>query len=344
MTSLLNRVFDEIYVINMDRSTDRLEEIDGRLRRLGIKYQRISAVEGSKLSYAEIRKETTLPSALFSTKGAIGCALSHKKAWKDAVVRNLNRVLILEDDVILGETNFEERFQRSWEAIPSDWEIVNLGCIAGCGDRDKYSLFDWLISAPLLLQDLLMGRSKSRGRLNDLVTVPDVNCGSHAYAVTGSAARKMLAWLPVLPLPAHIDMLMSYRFGYRMKIYGITDAMLFTQPLSSSQSCIVTPGSPHFGNLFMDKFKVNNRGIPAGWCLSEPIIRLGSLQVSGWRILWVLLGFMLGLPRVPYFAFAMLADDVFFIKSKHNVMQLTFDIFLFALGAFTRELVVCQSN
>jgi GR25 family glycosyltransferase involved in LPS biosynthesis len=344
MTSLLNRVFDEIYVINLDRSTDRLKEVDSRLKRLGIKYQRISAVEGNKLSYAEIRKETTLPSALFSTKAAIGCALSHKKAWQDVVNRNLNRVLILEDDVVLAESNFEARFQKSWEAIPSDWEIVNLGCIAGCGDRDKYALFDWLISAPLLLQDSILGRSKTRGRLNELVTVPDVNCGSHAYAVTGSAARKMLAWLPVLPLPAHIDVLMSYRFGYRMKIYGITDATLFTQPLSSSQSCIATPGSPHFGNMFMDKFKVNNRGIPGGWCLSEPIIRLGSLQVSGWRILWMLLGFMLGLHRLPFFAIAMLADDVYFINSKHNVMQLTFDIFLFALGAFTRELVASRSN
>jgi GR25 family glycosyltransferase involved in LPS biosynthesis len=81
----------ETWVINMDKCTDRLERIVRRLSDADVKFNRFSAC---------LPNDPALVGKSFGTPGQMACALSHYKIWRDCYDRGLNRVMILEDDVI----------------------------------------------------------------------------------------------------------------------------------------------------------------------------------------------------------------------------------------------------
>lgn len=338
----LNEIFDEVYVINLDRATDRLQAMDRKLAKHGIKYKRLNAVDGRKLDPTIIDAECTPVCANFAIYGAIGCALSHKTIWNDVVQRGLKQVLVLEDDAVFC-ADFNRRFLASWESVPADWDLVHLGAVLSGGDRDQYTWFDWVATVPLLLGDVLAGSDKARGRYVDearKIVVPDMNAGCHAYAVTRAGCQKLLSRIPIISYPGHIDILIAHEASRHMNRYAVVDSSLVTQPTMTEHSSIATTGSPHLGNYLLDKIALTRRDTRAGWVMSGSIARIGSsIQLSCWRLLWVLLGFLLGLQRLPMFAAAMLADDVAFgTKENRNINQLIFDISLFAFGAMLRTL------
>lgn len=89
-----------VYVINLDRDTKRLATITSNLNKYNIKFHRISAVEGKKLSTEDIHKNTTpLCRTLLCSKGIIGSGLSHMKTWNLISKSQERWHLVLEDDV-----------------------------------------------------------------------------------------------------------------------------------------------------------------------------------------------------------------------------------------------------
>lgn len=70
---------DKIYYVNLDKRTDRKEQIEKELNDYGLNYERFSAIE-----YKEF--------------GAYGCALSHLAILKEAKQKGYKNVWILEDD------------------------------------------------------------------------------------------------------------------------------------------------------------------------------------------------------------------------------------------------------
>jgi GR25 family glycosyltransferase involved in LPS biosynthesis len=137
--------FDAVYVLNLDRRTDRWQHTQQQLEKskLGKQYtvERVSGIDGSTLDFAKLGREGVispmglerlkLPTdqKLFGmdlTPGAIGCALSHRKVWEIVQQRKNQCALILEDDV-----EFHPKFARTmtdrWETVPQDWGIVHLG-------------------------------------------------------------------------------------------------------------------------------------------------------------------------------------------------------------------------
>ena len=105
----INDYFDAVYVINLDRRTDRMEKLDSQLKDLGIKYERVSAVDGKELG---IKPQTA-------------GKLSHQK-----VIANLNgqKALILEDDAYFVD-NFQEKFDEVMDYLPEDWDVFYLGVL-----------------------------------------------------------------------------------------------------------------------------------------------------------------------------------------------------------------------
>jgi len=71
-------VFGGVYVVNLDRRTDRLKEFIEQMDSVGLPFQRFSAIE-------------TKP-------GVVGCGMSHLSILKDARRLGLKNVLIFEDD------------------------------------------------------------------------------------------------------------------------------------------------------------------------------------------------------------------------------------------------------
>jgi glycosyl transferase family 25 len=85
-----------IFLINLDRSRDRLDLMTARLEALGLYAERLPAVDGSKIDLAPYASSGLKP-------GEIGCFLSHREAWSRLVACGDELGLVLEDDVRLSQ-------------------------------------------------------------------------------------------------------------------------------------------------------------------------------------------------------------------------------------------------
>ena len=98
----------KVFLINLDKNTDRLAYMTSRLNELHIPFERIPAVYGAMLKKDELHKSfaafrSFLCEGRRVTKGEIGCALSHCEVYRRIIDENLPCALVLEDDVALGD-------------------------------------------------------------------------------------------------------------------------------------------------------------------------------------------------------------------------------------------------
>jgi glycosyl transferase family 25 len=114
------------YVVNLERSVDRREQITRDLQNLGIPFEIFAAVDGETLTgkeldvYSEQRARKEGGRAL--SRGEIGCALSHLRLYQKLLESDEEEFLILEDDAEVGWALVEllrnrERFEVGWEHI-----------------------------------------------------------------------------------------------------------------------------------------------------------------------------------------------------------------------------------
>jgi GR25 family glycosyltransferase involved in LPS biosynthesis len=103
----INKYFDKVVVINLDKRTDRLEKISRQLDELGITFERFSAIDGT------------------GKNPIIAGRDSHVEVWK----QNLGKkVVILEDDAYFVE-GFQERFDEVIQTLPENWDVFYLGAL-----------------------------------------------------------------------------------------------------------------------------------------------------------------------------------------------------------------------
>lgn len=117
------------YLINLDRSTDRLAVMTQRLEKAGLPWQRISAVEGRKLDIESDRR-VDIP-GYQSRHGKrlnpaeVGCYLSHVDVMEEFLRQpELQWAVILEDDV-----DFSDDFHEIISSLlshPDKWDMVKL--------------------------------------------------------------------------------------------------------------------------------------------------------------------------------------------------------------------------
>ena len=102
----VNEMFDRVVVINLDRRPDRLEKITKQLNRLGIAFERFSAVDdGNPVE---------------------SCKNSHQAVLSKARADGLGSILILEDDALFGD-DFLSEFEKMRGELPNSWDMLYLG-------------------------------------------------------------------------------------------------------------------------------------------------------------------------------------------------------------------------
>lgn len=102
--------FDDVVCINLDISVDRKEH--------------------SQMFFDKFN----IPARFYTAKkhpngGMYGCFESHIEILKDAFARNLNNILVFEDDFLPTESYSEEKLQTAIDFMKSneDWDILHLG-------------------------------------------------------------------------------------------------------------------------------------------------------------------------------------------------------------------------
>ena len=172
-----------VYVISLVRAQDRRHAISKHLQALGIRYKLIDAVDGREMSSDE-RSNVTAPGVILHP-GAVGCYLSHLKAYEDIVRGQHPVALILEDDARLNP-KFSSIIMRGLKNIDFDY------CFLDCDDHN--------LSGPIFY-DL-----DSRYNLDKLHKAFTLSAGpqtTHAYMITQAAAKARLEH--AFPIQAAID-------------------------------------------------------------------------------------------------------------------------------------------
>lgn len=128
-------VFDQIYMINLARRPERREKMELLFDELGLMVHHFPAVDGKQLDAQVVQQMgiSFLPGYEDPyhhrpmTMGEIGCFLSHYRIWEQIVDRQLQQVLILEDDIHF-EPYFKWNAQRTMEqASNTDYDLIYFG-------------------------------------------------------------------------------------------------------------------------------------------------------------------------------------------------------------------------
>lgn len=130
----INQYFDKIYVLNLHRRKDRMTDVNDRLNRFGIKYERFGATDGNVM--LPIWNSFYNKNQHFTSPNYLACAISHLSIYRDAVQNNYNRILIIEDDVVINRnihTIFESINIPEWE------DIFYLGFIPLSDDQSMWT-------------------------------------------------------------------------------------------------------------------------------------------------------------------------------------------------------------
>lgn len=193
-----NPFLKNVYVINLDRSADRLANVTNNLKQYNINFQRIPAVDGKKLTAQEVHDNTTLMCrTILCSMSVIGCALSHKRVWEKIAQSNDKWHMVCEDDITFTQTTitFLDDLSKCANGLPDEL-FINLSAFD--------TVYNSLVNPKQELNEI---EASCKGLIRRIQ-----NSGSTAcYLITPKMARKLLRLLPKVKY--HID-IVAGRYAY----------------------------------------------------------------------------------------------------------------------------------
>lgn len=195
----------QFYLINLDRSPDRLSWMSSRLNQLGISPVRVPAVDGKQLTAAVLSHWDSMRHPRFGMgPGEVACFLSHRRAWELIASGNEEWGLVAEDDIHISDHLSMFMTNDNW--IPSDASIVK-------AETAKQRV--WLSAT-----------SSMQSRSHNLRVLRSYHGGSAAYFVNRATASWMLA--ETENFCTTVDQLLfnpEFKIARSQKIYQIDPAL-----------------------------------------------------------------------------------------------------------------------
>jgi glycosyl transferase, family 25 len=212
------------YVINLDRSPERMASMSERLQALSLPWCRISAVEGKLLNLHQLQ-ELSLPGFLarhgkHPKPAEVGCYLSHIRVLEAFLAQaDAQYALILEDDVIFQPDLLA--VLTSLLACKDQWDLVRLAGFHSGGPVGVRTLTPKRRLTVMFFRQTssaayLINRHAARQMLSTLLpmTVPYDHAFDRPWAM-GIRARM------VHPLPITLDTAQVSTIGYAPQNSGM---------------------------------------------------------------------------------------------------------------------------
>ncbi len=117
---MLHNYFDKTFLINLDRRPDRLAIVNNECVKFGVKFERISAIDGSVNNFELIDKN------YYWNNNAASLSMTYLKILLYCKENNINSVLFLEDDVEF-DLKLNDRLFDIFIELPKDWELLYFG-------------------------------------------------------------------------------------------------------------------------------------------------------------------------------------------------------------------------
>jgi len=199
--------FPKLIVISLERSHERRASIDSQMKNLDLEFEYFDAVDANQLTDEDLKcyseQEALLDFGSALTKGEIACALSHYRVHKRIIDENLDRVIIFEDDIAIGEDFVG--VLRSRDKFPKNSELIYY-------HHGKVKSFPW--RRKRIYNDYRIARYRVPTKKSKRSII-----SAAAYELTYSGAQKILK--DAYPIKLPIDIHMGYIQRNGAITYGI---------------------------------------------------------------------------------------------------------------------------
>lgn len=242
--AVLNDAFDRIYVLTLDRASERHEHIEAELE--GVDFQFFKGVDKLHLDRDEViakgiyddgkhhRRQVSRRSL---SLGEVACALSHRSIYEDAIRNDYQRILVLEDDVAMLREKLSA-FEAALTELPGDWEFLLLGyyCERYPGLRTERKrffyhacrqlhFFNWDKVSPRYIDNLSMQPfSPHLWRMGK-------TAGGHSYALTQAACHKFVDYHDPIYLQAD-RVFYYYATDHDLKAFALKEQLFVPSELA----------------------------------------------------------------------------------------------------------------
>lgn len=218
------------YVINLDRSADRLAHCHNQFGRLNLSFERVQAVDARALTQETIDSISVHKDWPKPTISEFACFMSHRKCWELLVSSNEKYAAIFEDDIILTEGATD--FLRNYDWIPSDFNLLRLETF-----RTKVYFKRW-------------GKVPVNNR--HLLRMVSFQSGAGGYVLSHALAAKLLK-LTDQYMPVPVD---HFLFDPDCEVYASNNIYQLA-PAICAQEQVLTTGELSLGLNIEDRSIVN---------------------------------------------------------------------------------------
>ena len=197
-------------VINLERASERRERIAEQFEELGIEFEFFVGIDGHELPQKDYFKYGDQHSGLVNwnhpnVPGMLGCWISHRQVWLNALDEGLDFIAVFEDDVILdqGVKQVLSAVEVGMDTIP-EFDIIFLD-----NRRPDRSFI------PLAAVDHMFS----------VGLVKYGNLGTSGYIITQCAMQHLLRKFPRMPVA--VDQLMHAGWRNGLQTFTLNPQVVF---------------------------------------------------------------------------------------------------------------------
>lgn len=190
---MINNLFEHTYLINLDKREDRLKDATIECDKVGLSFERISAIDGRLLNLDIIEYKGYREVAWNSA--AMGLLETTINIIKDAKKNNYKSILILEDDIEF-HPQINMILEEHFHEVPSNWEMIQFGSQHIKSPKSIGRRFAMLRGAYCLhcyavnesVYDLYLELLEKRDKQIDWITAYDIHPRNKSFCISPNFA------------------------------------------------------------------------------------------------------------------------------------------------------------
>ena len=197
-------------VINLQRANERREQIARQFENVNLEFEFFTGIDGHELSEIDFIKNVDDQAGLINLEhpnlpGMLGCWLSHRQVWRNALEKGWAFLAVFEDDVTLSPI-----ICKAMDIIETNSENMYSFDVIFLDDRRPHRPF---VPLHVICSDFSIG------------LVRHSNLGTSGYIITRRAMRHLLDRYSRMPVA--IDQLMHADWRNTLQIFTIRPQVVF---------------------------------------------------------------------------------------------------------------------